>query len=77
VTVSVSRRSLRHGVDCLIYVKVIFNPFGILCIASFYTSVRTGSCFEVHVQVATLVGFTLSQTTKALRESRGIALLYF
>jgi len=24
-----------------------------------------------------LVGFTLSQATKALRESRGIALLYF
>jgi hypothetical protein len=28
-------------------------------------------------EICSVVGFTLSQATKALRESRGIALLYF
>ena len=32
---------------------------------------------EVAIEVSNIVGFTLSQATKALRESRGIALLYF
>jgi len=32
---------------------------------------------ELEVVAAAVVGFTLSQATKDLRESRGIALLYF
>ena len=32
---------------------------------------------ELLVLILNVVGFTLSQATKALRESRGIALLYF
>ena len=32
--------------------------------------------FELNARIG-LVGFTLSQATKALSESRGIALLYF
>jgi hypothetical protein len=32
---------------------------------------------DVVMKITYEVGFTLSQATKALRESRGIALLYF
>jgi hypothetical protein len=37
-------------------------------------------CIYMYIYIyiyANVVGFTLSQATKALRESRGIALLYF
>jgi len=41
-------------------VKVIFDPFNILCVVSVCNSLCTGSCFEVHVQVATLTSIKWS-----------------
>ena len=52
--------ALRHGVDYRIYVKVIFDPFSVLCVVSFCNSVCIGRCFEVHIQVATLTSIKWS-----------------
>ena len=50
-----------------------YHPQGVLHQTSIYIYIYVCVC----VCVCVCVGFTLSQATKALRESRGIAVLYF
>jgi hypothetical protein len=46
-----------------------------LLLTNYYNELQTHATFPK--QTTYLVGFTLSKATKALRESKGIAVLYF